>query len=300
MDATLHDSALVAAFTVQFARYTVAAVYTLTIYDWLLTIADEYELIIRARWTLMKAAYLICRYYPLLVFPFYIWAWCRNHSTETCANIVYPLYGMYSVFTLSSQSVCFLRARAFTDLKGIALVLSYTVCAAAAGAQIWLFGTQFGLVDILYTLVGDSGCFANVANVQLSGSRFTATSAGIVFLASFLFDLMIFLVVLARAFQLQCPQGSLGSLFIGQGFITFCFMSSLNLLTATIYLRNDRQFDGIALPLMLISDVLACRFIIDLRRHTSPTPSQLSILQSQLVRNAFSESQRTECHLLSV
>lgn len=34
----------------------------------------------------------MCRYYPLLLYPFHIWGWLYDHDYATCKRIVIPLY----------------------------------------------------------------------------------------------------------------------------------------------------------------------------------------------------------------
>lgn len=44
------------------------------------------------RWTAVKGAYLVCRYYPIIVFPFQLWAWLGDHTYGVCSNALTPLY----------------------------------------------------------------------------------------------------------------------------------------------------------------------------------------------------------------
>jgi len=196
---------------------------------------------------------------------------------------------MMAIFLLSAQGVVLLRAYAFTGRKYSILVLLSTLFVVMSVAEIWLFGTRFVMVDGLYILLGHSGCFANDETAEIGDIYLgaTATPAGLVFLGSFIMDVIMMLIVIAHTLRIQSTQGSLGKLFIAQGLGTFAFMSTLHLFSAIIYLRSDRQYDGIGLPLTLVSDVLACRLILALRRQVAPTTSQLSMLQSRLVREAL-------------
>jgi hypothetical protein len=52
----------------------------------------------QARWTSAKVAYLCCRYYPLLVYPLYMWAWLGNHPAKLCIESAHPLYSFLVPF----------------------------------------------------------------------------------------------------------------------------------------------------------------------------------------------------------
>ncbi|KAG2101149.1 hypothetical protein BD769DRAFT_1508573, partial [Suillus cothurnatus] len=46
----------------QFFSYWIVAAGVAVVYDWILTVGQEIELIWRQRWSLMKAIYLVIRY----------------------------------------------------------------------------------------------------------------------------------------------------------------------------------------------------------------------------------------------
>ncbi|KAH7928472.1 hypothetical protein BV22DRAFT_1030786 [Leucogyrophana mollusca] len=80
------------AYAIQVGRNGFVAVYALQVYEWLLMLDDEYTLIHRSAWTSIKVAYLVCRYYPLLVFPFQLWGWMGDHAPRVCQRVIHPLY----------------------------------------------------------------------------------------------------------------------------------------------------------------------------------------------------------------
>ncbi|KAJ3515230.1 hypothetical protein NLJ89_g1894 [Agrocybe chaxingu] len=62
------------------ARYAMAAMLSLQVYEWLSGLDAELRLIHRARWTWIKTLYLLCRYYPLILWMVVMWAYVGNHS----------------------------------------------------------------------------------------------------------------------------------------------------------------------------------------------------------------------------
>ncbi|KAL0961310.1 hypothetical protein HGRIS_006269 [Hohenbuehelia grisea] len=270
-------------------RYSLTAVYAVQIYDWLLNLGDEIELIHNARWTSIKVAYLLCRYLPLLTFPMYLWAWLLNHTKHVCEKIIHPLYGCLMIYQLSAQAVILIRAYAFTGRNKWVLAVLSTCYLAIMGAEIWLFGSRFVVPEEIFFIFGTSGCFGNDAGAQKSGlfQFHFALQTGMVVLGNFLLDLLMTIVVVVHCFRMGSVQGRLGKAFLFQGLTAFIVMAALNLMAAVLYLRPDRRFNGIGLPFLVLSDVLACHLILDLRRRVSPTEEDLEEEQSRIVHKAF-------------
>jgi hypothetical protein len=271
-------------------RYSVTAVYVVQVYEWLIQLDDEWTLIHQARWTSVKIAYLFCRYYPLLVFPVYLWAWLGDHSSELCQKIIHPLYAFLVPFHLCPQGVILMRAYAFTGRNKFVLAILLPAYLAFITAFSWLLGSQFIYVKDLYFLFGTSACFANDKHAE-DGPGFSytrATRTGLVILGSFLLDSLMMSVVILHCIRIRSTQGTLGRTFLKQGAGVFVVMSGLNLLVASIYLGRNRQFDGVGTPfLMILGPVLACRLVLMLRRTVSPSESEERRRQSCLVREAF-------------
>ncbi|KAF8644415.1 hypothetical protein AX16_008475 [Volvariella volvacea WC 439] len=271
----------------------------------------------KARWTSIKIAYLICRYYPILAFPFYLWAWLGDYPRETCEKVVHPLYGMMVVFSLSAQVVILIRSWAFAGRNPIILGMLVTCFIILAGAEIWLFGTNFVVVKELYLLLGDSACFANDGLAQAGGpyeylSAFpTAVSSPvsdsprdddvdslqIIMLGAFFFDLLMMLIVIVYCIRIRSVRGRLGKTFLFQGFSGFVVISSLNLMTACLYFSPNRQWDGLGLPIIaILPDVIACRLILALRKRVNPTASAVERKHSKVVRDAFQSLELAQLH----
>ena len=46
----------------------------------------------KGRWTTISICYVLCRYYPLLTWPLFIWTWCFDHNIETCRRVFHAVY----------------------------------------------------------------------------------------------------------------------------------------------------------------------------------------------------------------
>ncbi|KAJ8691778.1 hypothetical protein PTI98_011314 [Pleurotus ostreatus] len=291
---TWEDIVATAAFAVTIGQYSTVAVYTLQVYEWLFNLAEEVELIHQASWSSMKIAYMICRYLPLLTCPIYLWAWLGKHPPELCAKLVHPLYGCLTLFQLSAQAVMLIRTYAFTGRKLRVLIMLTACYLAVVASELWLFSTRFVFPQEIHVALGYTGCFGNDAGAQ-SGSLFdtkrrVALQSGCVLLGIFLLDAIMTATIIFHCIRIRSTQGALGKAFIAQGLVAFLAMSSVNLPGAIIYLWGARLYNGIGLPYLFMSDIMACRLILLLRRKATPTEAELLDQHSRIVREALATS----------
>ncbi|KAF8895542.1 hypothetical protein BD779DRAFT_1500092 [Infundibulicybe gibba] len=286
----LNSIVAIGATSLRVGRYSAAAVYVLLVYEFLICFDDEWLYIHKTRFSSMKMAYFTCRYFPLFAFPIYLWAWLGDHTPVTCHRIIHPLYGFMTVFPLAAQLVILIRTFAFTGRSNIILgVLSISFLTVAV-AEIWLFGTRFVVVDELYLLLGNSGCFANDAHAQ-AGKPFeylNAKPTGLVMLGAFFLDVMMMVMVVVHWIRIGSVRGRLGRLFLVHGLGAFLAISAMNLFTACLYLSDNRQWDGLGLPFVLtLPDIIACRLVLALRKTAVPTTTFELRNHSRLVREAL-------------
>ncbi|PBK74923.1 hypothetical protein ARMSODRAFT_1080591 [Armillaria solidipes] len=232
-----HETVLAVLTAVQFGRRIIVAVYALQVYEWLICWRDEVELIWSSSWNSMRILFTICRYFPLLFYPFYLWAWIPVHSKELCEKLISPLYGFCSVFQLSAQAVVLIRSHAFSGQYLCILILLCTCYIGLAGADIWMFFTQFILVDLPFSITGNrSSCFGNDRHSEASyDSGLFATPIGTVMMISFGFDTLMMVLCIVHCVRTRSAQGPLGKAFLKQGVGAFVVISSLNFFTAMSY-----------------------------------------------------------------
>ncbi|KAK0464430.1 uncharacterized protein EV420DRAFT_1042849 [Desarmillaria tabescens] len=256
-----YEEVLTVLNAVQVGRRVIVAVYVLQVYEWLICWRDEVELIWSSSWNSMRILFTICRYFPLLFYPFYLWAWIPSHSKELCEKLICPLYGFCSVFQLSAQAVILIRSYAFSGQYLCILILLCTCWIGLAGADIWMFFTQFILVDLTFSISGSrSSCFGNDRHSEASyDSGLFATPVGTVMLISFGFDTLMMVLCIVHCLRTRSAQGPLGRAFLKQGIAAFLVISSLNFFTAMSFFGRS-SLTGITLPLTLVmSDIIACR-----------------------------------------
>ncbi|KAL0581149.1 hypothetical protein V5O48_000839 [Marasmius crinis-equi] len=170
------------------------------------------------------------------------------------------------------------------------------------------------VVPIVYAIYGNTGCFATDSDAMAFGTasiRPGVVMVNIAFLplvpllsliqhqpvhqiVAFLMDLLMMTIIAVEqhSFRIRSTQGRLGRLFIFQGFAVFTLMSALNLGIACNYLSTSREFNGTLMPIiMTLSNVLACRLTLSLRKRVLPTETYELRRQSRVVREALRRAQ---------
>ncbi|KAI9430219.1 hypothetical protein H4582DRAFT_2064028 [Lactarius indigo] len=94
-------------------------------YDWFISLDQEITLIYPAPWTVVKAAYIFCRYFPMAVAPFHLWGLVGNHEQRICESYYRAIYA-YVVGTMK---------------KTILAVLSI-IYLGLAGVVIWVLSKE--------------------------------------------------------------------------------------------------------------------------------------------------------------
>ncbi|KAH7912559.1 hypothetical protein BJ138DRAFT_779044 [Hygrophoropsis aurantiaca] len=283
------------AYAIRTGRNAFVAVYVIQVYEWLLNLGDEYTLIHQTPWSSVKVTYLVCRYYPLLLFPFQLWGWMGDHVLRVCQRVIHPLFATLVPLQLSAQAVILTRAYVFTGRKKRVLVAFALGYLTLLGSEIWIFGFDFSLIPPADSrrIIGNTGCFGNDSIANRGGPD---TRPALLFLFTFILDAIAMSLVLFHARRVRAVDGKLGRYFVFQGLLNFSLMSILNLFTASFYFMPEVTLNGHGLPFSLIlSDVFACRLILDLRRSAASTETMDLEEQSRIVRVGLRRLHDREC-----
>ncbi|TFK73748.1 hypothetical protein BDN72DRAFT_151859 [Pluteus cervinus] len=269
---------------IQASRYTVVAACTLQVYDWLLLLEDEIKFIHQsAEWTCIRIIFILARYYPLLAWPVIVWALVPNHAPAFCANVLWPIHIIHAPLQCIAQFVMLFRAYAFTGRARCVLYCLGSLYLILVGVDLWAFCARvIAPAAAFYTLVGDTGCFADYNNEMMR------LRLGFIMLAATLMDLASLVVVFCYCRRYQAEKTSLGRVFIQQGMCAFAALLVVNAIAAIIYFRPEPIHNGSGYPIMFVlSNIFACRVILHLRKQTSLTDSEMAQRDDALVRSAF-------------
>ncbi|KIM46924.1 hypothetical protein M413DRAFT_440489 [Hebeloma cylindrosporum] len=239
-------------------RYSIIAMFFLQIYELFAMMEEEVRLIHRASWTSITALYLLCRYYPLVLWFLVIWAYVSDHDAQTCSRVAQAVHASLAPCQILSQAVMLMRAHAFSGRNKKILVLLASCYICLVVVDIWAFCWKVDMPPpILYSILGGTGCFPNYEGEVM------ALRTG---LAAILMDLVSLVVVVMHCVKSRWDQDvSLARYFVSQGLASFAFISIINIVTAITLFR-----------------------IVQLREQVTLTESELSRRHSILVRNALS------------
>ncbi|KAH7104708.1 hypothetical protein BKA62DRAFT_475130 [Auriculariales sp. MPI-PUGE-AT-0066] len=250
----------------QITRSMHFGVFAIAVYDWFLCIKDEVTLLQTAGVPPAKAAYFLCRYWPLVAHPVILWIQGFDHSRDFCErHFRMPLYIVIVNFALAA-SILTIRIYAFSGYNR-AVVITLGLClAAVASYQIWVVATQIMLVS------EGSGCYPVEPQTHfqfLSGY----------FFSPLIFDIIAMMFFLARAVSVFTFKPSLASdltkRFLGEGFAYFIAISLINFANSAMSFQTATvAYSGVVVPLsMLLPNILACRLVINLRSAAEPKTS---------------------------
>ncbi|TFK71405.1 hypothetical protein BDN72DRAFT_456445 [Pluteus cervinus] len=272
---------------IQMSGLTAApAMYTLMIYDFMLLFGQECRLIYTPGWNAVKVAYLCCRFYPMLIWPFFIWTWMGNHTFETCARIQTVRQLLMLPMTLAPQAVMIIRAWAFTDRNRTVLFVLCVFLCSLVGCQIWIY-SQIEAGTKLFEFYNTAGCFNDNSTPK---GRQATKRIGLILLFSSLLDLVAVFVMLWHYFRTRHLRSPLGFILVRQAVTIFIIIAVLNAIAAASYLSTvfPAILTNMGLVFVLtVPNVLACRLLVQLRKHVSPSDSKRRRDISRVVREAF-------------
>ncbi|KAF8997874.1 hypothetical protein BDQ17DRAFT_1362750 [Cyathus striatus] len=231
--------------------------------------------------------YVLCRYYPIIAWPVLLWAYCINHNPSFCLRVVHPVHALMLPFQLLGQAVVFVRTYGFSARSRRILACLIILYALVVVSNVWLFCIHITAPSTatyapFYAIVGGTGCFpdysAKLMGMRIGLAMFTAT----------LMDVFSLTIVSMYCYQRHGARTSLATYFVKQGFGSFICVTSVNVFAMSLYFRHNSTHNGIGLPFILVvSSMMACRLILQLRQRAARTDTEISRENSLIVRNAI-------------
>ncbi|KAH8976412.1 hypothetical protein EDB83DRAFT_1787910 [Lactarius deliciosus] len=271
-----------------FGRYSLVSAYVVCFYDWILSLDQEVAFIYSAPWNVVKAAYLFCRYYPLVAAPFHFWGLVGDHEQRVCESYYRVLFACTVPTILSAQFIMMLRTYAFSGRNKIVLaVLSITIL-GLFGVIIWVICNHLTL-SLMFIVVKRTGCFPisdqpNFVLVQGTGAVQRASLAqtlaqspfayyyhlGTISILTAFFDGLNMIILFRHCIRERVAFGPLGQSFLRQG--------------SSRLLHEAKVVPWFA---YIIPSALSCRLVLMLRRKASPTETELRVEYSYMVNEAL-------------
>ncbi|THV07496.1 hypothetical protein K435DRAFT_959579 [Dendrothele bispora CBS 962.96] len=235
------------------------AMYAVVIWDWLISLPREYRFIWKTHWTPVKIAYLFCRYWVIFVVPYLLYAFVGDHTRETCEKIFKIPVALAMWNQVGSESVLLIRTYAFFNRNIHVLVFLIACISGVVAYQLYVDTSQMLLLPYVKEPSGVGPCFpmSKPHSAHLLGF----------FIAPLLFDTVVTLMTIVRAFDIRRwngggPSSRLIQTFLREGVFYYILISIANLINGIFYLQPHQEISAINIPLsVMLAPVLACRLV---------------------------------------
>jgi len=182
-------------------------------------------------------------------------------------------------------AVMLMRAHAFAGRSVRVLILLLTFYATLAGIDVWYFCFNIQpMSDLAYEVLGNTGCFPDYSHNK--GMQLIITLS-----TSLVMEFVSLSVIIIYCLRTRSTRGSLGRIFLSQGLGAFAVVLAVHGIALGTYFSTQGYHNGLGLPLILIiSNLMACRLILDLRQKAQPTETQILRQHSFLVDKALCDT----------
>ncbi|KAI0641585.1 hypothetical protein C8Q79DRAFT_918792 [Trametes meyenii] len=233
-----------------------SAMMAVAVWDWLICLKVEWDVIWKRRWTPVKCLYLWTRYYGLFTYALNLWLFNANFTTQQCKTLHYLIAATCMWVTLGSEAILAMRTYAFLGRKkGVGIVLSTMLVGETA---FLLYVAIAGVNQTILPVVTHGPCTASDKPGQHVVSGF--------WLAPVAFDLFCTFLTLWKVTTLQARGSRLVKIFVSEGLFYFILVAAVNVLNAIFMFQSNANIQNINCFLALIlTQVLCCRLVLNLR-----------------------------------
>ncbi|KAK2459836.1 hypothetical protein APHAL10511_008157 [Amanita phalloides] len=238
--------------------YSVISIYALSIYDFLLLLDDECRLVYKSNWSIIKTIYVTSRFMTLVSWPMIIFIIVTNHEGDACSIWICVQSMIYFILQNLPHCLLLMCTWAFSGKKKLLA---------------WLFSTAL-LAYFTASMLQDT------ALLVLYGAIGIDITAAAVVIYHYVRDPHI--------------RGDLGKLCFMQAVMYIFIMLMINLSTTYTDVFKPATTSMTHPMTMVLPNLLACRFILQLRRKVNPTATQLSERLSIIVHEGIENSEGNE------
>ncbi|OSD02223.1 hypothetical protein PYCCODRAFT_1435538 [Trametes coccinea BRFM310] len=244
-----------------FGLLHVLQVYTssmmaVAVWDWLVCLKLEYDVIWKARWRPIKFLYLWTRYYGLLTYALNLWLFNGNFSVQQCKTLHYLIAATCMWVTLGSEAILAMRTYAFLGCKRWCAILLTTMLVGECAFLLYV--SIAGVHQTILPVVTKGPCTASDAPGKHVVSGY--------WLAPVAFDLFCTFLTLYKVATLQTWGSRLVKVFVSEGLFYFIMVAAVNVLNAIFMFQSNVNIQNInSFLALIITQVLCCRLVLNLR-----------------------------------
>ncbi|KAL7009797.1 hypothetical protein EMMF5_000705 [Cystobasidiomycetes sp. EMM_F5] len=212
-----------------------AAIYAVVLWDWLLCLSEEWKVIWKTQWGLVKLLYLLSRYWTIAALGFSLAMFTMNITYASCSRVVNLIVGCL---------ICLLLTIELVFLIWASIVLQPTL--------------PEGVIGPCLPTSTSGGKGPNFAY----------------FLSPFIVDTILTAISMYKAVSIA-KEGTVSGLlrvFVRDGLLYFFVTASVNLLSAAFYLQPIAAMQSInAFASLGLSSLMCCRLVLSLKAFTKAT-----------------------------
>lgn len=244
------------------------AMYAVIIWDWLISLPREWRFIWKSIWTPVKVAYLFCRYWVIATVPYLLYCFVVDHTAARCQALYKIPVALAMWNQVGSETVLLIRTYAFFNRNNYLLVFLVCALAGVVAYQLYVDTSQMLVLPFVKPPFTIGPCFpmSKPHSAHLLGF----------FIAPLLFDTLVTSITVWKAIAIRRRSGATSSrliqTFLREGVFYYILISIANLINGIFYLQPRQVISAINIPLsVMMSPLLACRLILDLRERGSET-----------------------------
>ncbi|KAF8734662.1 hypothetical protein AX14_003173 [Amanita brunnescens Koide BX004] len=281
------------------ASRTAVGLYALSIYEFLLVLDDERRLVreihtcatrrpsrgslsfpckvYNGPWNSIKILYLFCRFLPIVSWPIVILV--VTSLDKDCSIWINSQSAICLLLQFSPQCLLLLCTWAFSGKKKLLAWLFSLMVSTYFSAMIWAIATYTTVYGRRNMHAYHDDCFASLSTPTRLVTCIILGAVGM--------DISATAVVVYSYIRNQHIRGDLCRLFFSQAVMYVILMVVINACTASSYILESMTASVGYYMTLTVPNLLACRFILDLRRATNPTRTQISDRLSVVVRDGL-------------
>ncbi|KAK2459830.1 hypothetical protein APHAL10511_008151 [Amanita phalloides] len=257
------------------AARSAVGLYALSLYEFLLLLNDECRLIYKSQWNVIKAIYMTSRFMTLVSWPIIIFILVTDVDGNKCS----AWYCAQSMIYVIMQNLpyCFLLMRTWV-FSGRKRLLAW-------------------LLSIGFLTYFAASIWSNVAFIRLGTPRYrqhcsthlaaARREVGFVVYGAIGLDIIAAAVVIYYYVRDPHIRGDLGNLCFIQAITYLFIMLIINVFTTYTNVFQPKKRSATHTMALMVPNLLACRFILGLRREVNPTTTQLSDRLSVVVNEGI-------------
>ncbi|KAH9944006.1 uncharacterized protein BXZ73DRAFT_39495 [Epithele typhae] len=239
------------------------------VWDWFFGLPREWRFVWCTHWTPVKVAYLFCRYWVLAVVPYLLYAFAVNHPAETCERIFKIPVSLAMWNQVAAECILLIRTYAFFNRNLYILIFLVTALGGVVSYQLYVATSQMLPLPFIPPMtIGPCFPMSKPHSAHLLGEPLQ--------IAPLLYDTIVTFMTIGKAITIRRhhggPSSRLIQTFLREGVFYYILISIANLVNGIFYLQPRQAISAICIPLsVMLSPVLACRLILDLRERGSET-----------------------------